>query len=1037
MKIRFLTAVGLGLIIGAAPPGRATDLRQLMTQDEFVATGLGRLDASEVHALEQWVTRYVNQRRSDPVSSAQDTVGREQRSPDVSRNGSASRLEETIVTGTRIRRADSARLGSTVALDASEIALHQEAEIERILRRLPLLLPGDGSNVNNGSQGAATLDLRGLGPQRNLVLINGKRQVPYNFLGQVDTTIIPTALVERVEIVTGGASAVYGSDALAGAVNFLLKRDFEGVEFDSAYSETGKSDGAVRNVSLTLGSNFADGRGNSVLSLSWLDRDEVLQGERDLGKFSISTSTGANYEQFLHDENPLPPPAGCGGPNVLGAAGSTTSVPSRFAIVGVGTSARQFREDRSLGGQCNGFNFNPDNLYQTPLERYGATAISRFAISERSELYGRFNFTNSTVLRQVAPSGTFGATFELPLRNPFLSEQARGSIIEIANSALASGQLDSFNWDDVNANGLVDTDDYLLVQLPRRTVELGQRTERYESDQYQLVLGWEGAIFDDWHYDTFLSYGESNRTTVRKGYTNIANIQNALDTFDGITCNRGDPACVPIDLFGAFGTITPDMADYASAIALQRQKYEQTIVGANIEGPVSMLRLPTADEPLRVSLGVESREESASLIPDDCLQQAPAGCLGGGGGNLLPLSGRYSVDELYFESLLPLADDIALVRSLELEFGYRWSDYQRTGDEGSWKYGLRWRPSRQLAVHAMRQRANRSPNISELAAPQIAALSNAQSDPCSATNAANIDDRLRDLCQSTGMTSAQVGTVQDLVSGQVNTFRGSDPGNLPGAESADTLTLGLVWSPDFAALERFSLSVDYYDIDIDDVVGQFSAQEVLDDCYRGGMASECAKIRRIGGGLTVAGSGIELYTSNLDSLRAEGLEFGLELERSLGRFGQVRFTGLLNRFLTKEFRSSSSTPVIDCKGRFGTSCDPTPALSWTQRATWSWKRLTVSALWQHIGAVKIMPEERARVFPAFRKIDSADYVNLSANYQLLDALELRLNIDNVFDKDPPVVGNEAGDTNSNSGNTFPSTYDVLGRRYTIGVNMKF
>jgi iron complex outermembrane receptor protein len=211
-------------------------------------------------------------------------------------------MEKISVTGSRILRPGAVSASPIMSMDAEDIEFLQEPEIEKIIRILPGTIPGDGANVNNGSAGAATVNLRGLGTQRTLVLMNGRRMVPFNFNGQVDTATIPTALIERVDVVTGGASAVYGSDAVAGAVNFILKENFEGVALEYTHSQTGDSDGKKDNLSLTLGSNLAEDRGNIALSLSWMNRNQILLGDRPLGLLGINTGNGAGLEQFLAGE---------------------------------------------------------------------------------------------------------------------------------------------------------------------------------------------------------------------------------------------------------------------------------------------------------------------------------------------------------------------------------------------------------------------------------------------------------------------------------------------------------------------------------------------------------------------------------------------------------------------------------------------------------------------------------------------------------------------------------------------------------------
>ena len=950
-------------------------------------------------------------------------------------------VERISITGSRIRRPGAISTSPIFSMNAEELGFFQEPEVERMLKLLPSTIPGDGANVNNGSDGAATIDLRGLGTERTLILMDGRRMTPFNYDGEVDTAAIPTALIQSVDIVTGGASAVYGSDAISGAVNFIMKKDFEGVELQYNHAVTGDNDGDKDNISLTIGSNSADGKGNVALSVSWMNRDQVLLGDRPLGLLGVDSETGAGLNEFNAGLPPVAGPAGCDGPNVVdfvNGSGSTTAIPTRFALVGYAPANGQFRNDGTIGTDCSRFNFNPFNFYQTPAERYSATAIGHYEINDHATVYSTFNYNHQSVSAQVAPSGTFGAAFNLPLANPLIGDQARQYMIDAGNAALTAGLLNTpglTNWIDSNASGDVDAADYLNVQLRRRTVEFGARSELFNTDQFSILTGVEGKLYGDWMYDASYQYGETNRVTTRGGYTNLGNIQNALDTTDGVNCKNGVSSCVPLNLFGGLGTITPAMAAYSTATALQTQAYTQEIILITADGPVDVIKSPWSAEELSISVGYEHRKETGSLEPDECLKEAPASCQGGAGGNLLAINGGYSSEELFIEGILPILEDVALAERVDIEFGYRGADYSSVGSVDTWKLGVTWQPTDQVLIRVMQQSATRAPNVGELSSPVVTGLDNATLDPCSIANVGNIDATLNALCLSTGMLQAQVGAVQDIISGQINTFDGSNPDNAPGAEDAETFTAGFVYSADF--LDDFVVSVDYYDIQVDGYIGEFSPQEVLDGCYTGGDVVACSKIKRIGGDLTLSGSGVELFTTNLKSRQVEGVEVNVDVSFDLGEIGEISFNANINKYLTHEQQSSNESALIDCKGKFGTTCSPTSDLRWIQRTTWNWNDLTVSALWRHMSGVDIQSDQVADTFDQFESIESYDYIDLFASYHYGEHTKLTFGIDNIFEKDAPVLGGEVGETAYNSGNTFPSTYDNLGRMYKMGVKFIF
>ncbi len=958
----------------------------------------------------------------------------------------ADEVEEVVVTGSRITTPGLQSASPITSIGADEIRLQQTSEVEQVLRFLPSTIPGDNPARNNGTAGATTVDLRGLGPQRNLIMIDGKRITPYNENGRVDVSVVPTALLERVDVITGGASAVYGSDAISGVVNFVFKKNFEGVEFDTGYSQTGQKDGATYRAALTLGANAPDGKGNIAVSLGYSKREPVLLGDRPQGQVGVVSATGGGF-----GVTSPPSPTNCGGPGSVPTTfgGSSTTVPSRLALVGVpaATGAFQVRDDRTLGANCSVFNFNPFNYYQTPSERFSATGVGHYEITDNIEAYARTMFTRTNVRQQIAPSGIFGNAFFVPLANPFISASQRATLITAANNARVAGTLTAANFRDLNTNGVIDAADDLNLVVRRRTGELGARSSTYETNYYQLVFGLRGENpfgLQDWNWDASAQRGESSRTEVRAGYTNVTNFGNALNAVSTTTCRVGGSACVPIDIFGPFGAITPAMAAYSGATAILKSNYTQQLASANIGGPINSIKSPLAAVPLAISVGAEYREEFGRSEPDECLKLAPTSCLGGAGGNQLPIEGGYSVKEFFGEGIFQIAADQSWAKSLELEFGYRYSDYDPTGVNKTWKYGLNWEPMDGLRFRAMQQRAARAPNVGELAAPVTSALRNATFDPCSVGNTRPISAALRALCISTGQTAAQVGTIQDIVSGQVSTFEGTNLARLPKPERADSTTVGVVWQPNFIpALRNLAISVDYYKIDITGTIGIFAAQEVLDQCYNAADAASCAQIVRVNGDIASPASGIRLFTTNLKSSEASGIEsnvaFGLDMTQ-LGldeKWGSLAFQWSGNYYLTNESQSSGANPVIDCVGVYSTQCAPTHEFRFSQRTSWTVGDLQLSYLWRYVDSISVGKEQLAATFPAFQKIKAYSWFDLSASYAINDTVKVSAAVQNVFKKNPPVVGNEAGTTASNSGNTFPGDYDTLGRVFAFGLNLRF
>jgi len=956
-----------------------------------------------------------------------------------------------VVTGTRIQSPNVVSSSPVQTVGEVELEFQQEPNVERIFRNLPITIPGDGQNVNNGTAGATTIDLRGLGPNRSLVLVNGKRLTPFAgaatgaAAGVVDVQTVPVNMLERIDIVTGGASAVYGSDAMSGAINFILKDDFEGVElqYDGSISE--QSDGETQSLSALIGANLDDGKGNVVMSLGYTDRVGVQFGDRPFGLFGVSSSSGSG----LGGTPVLPEEANCQNPNNVDdtGSGSTTAIPAALDLPG---QTLQFRNDGTLGPRCSVFNFNPFNYYQTPQERFNLDVIGHYTVNNHFEVYGRGNYTATNVDQQVAPSGVFGNVFEVPLANPFLSAQAQQAILDQVNTFAAGAQLDVFDpvtgANDLNGDGIFGLEDSIDVPIRRRTLELGTRSEAYDANQFHFLIGARGDLWGDWTYDFSYQHGESDRTRVRAGYTNVSNIAIALNTVDADTCitpegTTGPSTCVPLDIFsGGFGSITPAMAQFASVTALIQEKTTQDIVHFSATGPLSGLTSPWAQTAPDAALGVEYRQETASSLPDDCLQTPPTSCQGGAGGNLLPVSGSYDVYEAFGELYLPIIEGKEFFENVNIELGFRLSDYSSTGTSETWKAGVNWSPVENLRFRAMYQDANRAPNISELFRPVTTGLSNATFDPCSAGNPNPIDAQLRALCESTGVPPALVGVVGDIVAGQVNQFAGTVPTDQPDPETAETITLGVVWSPGTGSTNFINpvISLDYYDIEIKDFIGSFSGQEAMDACYVLADPEACAAIVRINGSLATSGAGLPGFTTNLSFVRAEGLELSASTGYDLGNWGDLQVSLNANYYLTNDLQSAPFSDVVDCNGFYGTTCDPVPQFRFVQRTIWApTDKLELSYLWRYIDGIEAQTEEAAALFPAFRSIDAYNYIDISGQYRINDNVRVIAGVENLFDDEPPIIGNDTGTTSFNSGNTFPSLYDTLGRMYSFGVTVRF
>lgn len=938
-------------------------------------------------------------------------------------------LERVEVTGTRIKTIGAVSSSPVTSVGAAEINSSQPVAIEEVVKGLPAAVPAIGAATNNGTGGGATLDLRGLGSARSLVLIDGRRMVPFDLNAQVDTNAIPVALLRRIDLVTGGASAVYGADAVSGVANFVLNRQFKGVELSSSYGASGEGDAVRRRTDLTMGGPLADGRGSMVLSLGTTKTDALRQGDRAIGSTSLSSTTGSPQ-------------------------GSGTGVPTSFQIGSVaglpaGTpSLANVQIDPATGrlvAPYNSYNFNPLNFYVTPLDRVQATALANFVINDHAEVYADLFYTRSDVLSNLAPSGTFFNVYNVPIGNPFIPEAARQQICQVRGISAA--------------NCVLGNTTEVPMAIGRRFTELGPRINDFKNKSMQGTIGLKGAINDNWSYDAYLSKGESQQVQTRGNWGSLSKVQQALRAVSTTQCLNTANGCVPLNVFGTEGSITPQMLNFINLSALLQSQVEQQVMAANVTGDLGKtFKSPWTTDVIGVAFGAEQREVTASNFSDSASQIQ--GEVLGTGAPTPDRAGTLKLSELYAEASVPLIKNQPLIHKLGLELGYRYTEFKTTSttDYGSWKIGGDWEPVRGLRVRAMSQRATRAPNINELYAPLVSGLSNLAIDPCQGNRVnqadANTAGTLSNLCRLTGVPVPSIGNLPAPSAGQINQRSGGNP-NL-GPEEANTKTLGLVFQPD--AVPNLLLSLDYYQIDLNKAVSSPSTTDILNDCYDPArnpgltMNGACALVLRgpLGTFNGADAPGVVTPSSNLGKIWTRGFDFGVNYMLELGKLagnpklGRVDLSLNANVATKHGVQSTPASVVRDCLGYYSIACGNLngtasgfmPKTKFTQRASWNLGDWTVGYNWRHVG--KMVEEPGGTNFlPAFSTIKAVNYVDLSASWNVHKNLRLNLSVNNAFDKEAPNVGNTIGTTTANSGNTFPQVYDVVGRYFTLGATLKF
>ena len=901
-------------------------------------------------------------------------------------------IEETIVTGSRIKRADFVSNSPVTTVAAEQFDITGTVNTESLLNSLPQVIPGLDRTSNNPGNGTASVDLRGLGTSRTLVLTNGRRTAPTNIGGTVDINTIPTALIKNVEVVTGGASAVYGSDAIAGVVNFTLNDEFTGFEVGTSYEITEEGDADLFTTDFTWGGAFAGGRGNAVINVSYTDREQVLQGDRDFSEFAQFEGTDENGNIILVNGGS----SGVPGTSIF-AGGFGGISPDSFGII--------FNEDGSLrpfdadGNENDFYNYAPTNFLQLPQERIQVSALFKYELTDNIEAYSEALYTLSEVDSQLAPSPAFeNVTFTVD-GNPFITPEAQ--------AALSAGIGNDI---DANGNGIADT---ATALVRRRLVEVGPRFSDDEFETISLTSGLRGQFgASNWSYDTYVQISESENTAQLLGDVSATRFaQSLLINPDG-TCVDPSGGCVATNIFGA-GNISQQSVDFISTDIASNQSFEQIIAAFNVTGNIGSVG---------VAAGVEYRDQEFEFVPNAALA---AGDLVGFNSSP-PSAGEFDVTEVYAEVLIPLVSGVRGIENWELELAARVSDYSTIGNVETFKAASSWAVTEQFRFRGGFNLAIRAPNIGELFSP-IGENFPGAIDPCSALGAP--DAATAAICAATGVPASVIGTnAINLASNQVRTLAGGN--SQLQEEEAETITFGVVAD----ITPNITVSVDYFDIEIEDAVAAFggSAQNVLDTCFdptnsAGGAGSDfCNVISRFSDGSIDA---IALSQQNVAVRTLTGFDLAANYSTELfgGNFN-IRYLGTITD--ESDFVAFTGAETIECAGLFGDTCGE-PVAEYRHRVTFGWagEKLSAQLLWRHIGSTD--DDNDANEF-FNESLDSEDYFDLSGDYAFNDRYSVTFGIKNLFDTGPQILGGNAAQAN-----TFPSTFDVFGRTFFGRFNAKF
>lgn len=958
---------------------------------------------------------------------------------------SAAETSETpaiVVTGSRIQRTDLNSTSPVTVVSPEEFRLTGAVNVEQVLNTLPQVLPGITGFSNNPGNGAVTLNLRNLGATRTLVLVNGRRWMFYDTNQIVDLNTIPQFLLGGVEVSTGGASAVYGSDAVAGVVNFKL-RDIEGLELGGSYSLTGRGDAARYQFNAAIGSAFDDGRGAVTMFANYTRRDPVFQDARVFSERAagdgciVPGSTGRG-------DIGTPFPSGIAVGTCIARGGELGFVPQGSATTPTGTfnagptgaqstyifnptggGSRLFQDPADL------YNFAPDNYLQLPQERYLLGAYGHYEFTDGIEAYSEVSFVRNDVATELAPTPA-GISAPLFVNSPFFNDQTRALLNQNPVSTTAGATL---------GNPL-----YRQTQVNFRFNDIGSRNSDFNREAFRVLGGIRGGITDNINFDAYYSYSRTTNTNIQQGNISASRFRNALtvEFVPGSTtqlrcvdATARAAGCVPLNVFGT-GLADPAALRYLAIQATNITTSDMKNAVATVSGTLFNLGLGADD--IGFAFGGEYREMNSEFIPDTFL--ASGDVLGFNAG--LPTKGGYDVKEVFGEVRVPVIEE-GFVHALEFTGAFRYSDYSLERVGGTWTYnvGGEFAPVRGVRFRGMYSRAVRAPNVQDLFGGASTGFPQA-TDPCSDRGpVAERTQALRDFCIASGVPAAAVFTRAVQPNAQIQADFGGNPD--VGEETSDTYTAGVVIQPAF--VPRLNIAVDYFNITVEDTIntrlgGLGSALSLCFNTVRNLQDPACtifAGKRNTGTGalgLNSGGLNPSLVQDNVGKLETAGVDVQIDYSVPLFK-GDLSFM-----FLATWLDKYRNTPVAllplrenIVEGTYGL-----PDYRHNFRVTYDQGPLTASVRWRYEGAT-----EDFRVQNTFsgndripnnalplRSIGAWNYFDLALGFDVDERMSINAGVNNLFDKQPPVLGAQA-----EQGNTLPSFFDVLGRDFFVGVNFTF
>ena len=916
-------------------------------------------------------------------------------------------VEEIVVTGSRLLRRDFSAPSPITTIDRETLAFSGQVTLEATLNKMPQVTPDFGRTSNNPGDGTARVNLRGLGSNRTLVMLNGRRLASAGIGSSVDVNSLPQALMERVEIITGGATTVYGSDAVAGVVNFVTRTDFDGFGLDTSAYATEKGDSNIFDINITYGHEFASGRGNVTVFGGYYDREPLFQSEREFTQYAwVDTWDG----ELVQGGSSATPQGTIFSPSIDYGDGQGP----------VRTIFEQNGDPRAFIFPDDTYNYAPVNYLQLPQIRYSGGAFLNYDLTSTIEAYAELTYTRNEVRQNLAPVPVF-AFLEINLDNPVLTP--------------ATQQLFADNLFPAGPNSVEGF-------FGRRMLETGPRIGDNTTDNSRAVLGLRGELTENWDFDAWVIYNKMEQESDLLNAVSFSRFQQGL-LVDPLTnqCFDTSNGCVPVNMFGENNMSAEAAAFVKSRPLLNPISREQKSISAFIRGNLGA----TWAGPISTSFGVEWRSDEGTFKADDLIFEGDVLGLTGDA----PVDGKETVSEFYAEALVPLAEGARFAEYLGLELGARYSNYKNAGNVESYKVGFEWMPNSSIRVRGMFQRSVRAPDLLEAFQEEFFDVfpyvrNSPNEDPCSASAnpaaAGNVEK-----CVIQGLPASQVGIWEATPGLPVTFFGGGNPALTP--EVAETFTVGFVLG--FDALPNLQISIDYFDLTVEDTIGSLTADvacfdslnttgEFCDAMVRDPVTYDLIEFNehKINRGV--------LKTSGIDTQ----INWSTDLPSALaiGNNGaDLKVDVIYTYMLENASQETSFGTVQDCAGRFGWPCNTgfTSASTFpTNRVTtnlnyttgnfntfinWRWIEGTVNAA--NLGSAFFGVPDPDLVIET---IKTKSYVDMGFGYRFSDNIVGRLIVANLGKTGPAFMA-DAGD----QANTDGGMYDQFGRSYTLSFSLQY